>query len=184
MGTLLVYLAGKIRKNGWRKIIVPNIRNVAGDVDDIITADPTPTVIHGLYMTGPYFIGCDHGCFHGEGSHGVGSNEMSRCGAGVPSEIVPTVCMRQIRDSNFVFAFIDDASCYGTLCEIGYAIGIGRPVAVMFSSDELEADMWFVAESANILFNTHGALKKSNIKEAHFYLAAQNIADLLAEGAV
>ena len=90
--------------------------------------------------------------------------------------MVPTICTHQIDDSNFVFAFIDSTTCYGTLCEIGYAIGKGIPVAVMFSDKSIRKDMWFIAEIADIVLDPFGSVLKSTTKEVDIVSAAISIA--------
>ena len=182
---VLVYLAGKISKNGWREIIVPNIRNVANNAEDVFLAEPTTTIIERLYCVGPYFIGCDHGCYHGEKMHGVAANSKTICeGIGIEAPIVPGLCKRQIDSSNFVFAFIDDPTCYGTLCEIGYAVGRKIPVAVLFANQKLMDDMWFVGEIADIeMVISEGTtmMWKSNTDDPDISMMANRIAYNLAE---
>lgn len=179
MENRFVYLAGKISMNGWRKAIVPRLREAANNTDDIFCTDCTGTVIENLYVTGPFFISCDHGCYHGEGSHGVGTFDGGCEGAGVPADVVPKVCMDQIERSNFVFAYIDDDTCFGTLCEIGYAIGKGIPVAIMLSTDKLRRSMWFISEMADIEFAKDGFLLKSNVKDPLINRASIEIANIL-----
>ena len=181
MGIRFVYLAGKIHMNGWRKAIVPKLRDIASNVDDIFGTDCAETVIENLYVTGPFFISCDHGCYHGEGSHGVGADGDGCEGSGVPEDVVPKVCIDQIERSNFVFAFIDDDTCFGTLCEIGYAIGKGIPVAVMLSTEKLRNSMWFVSQMADIEFAKDGYLLKSNVNDPLINRASIEIADILSQ---
>ena len=189
MEARFVYLAGKIHMNGWRKAIVPRLREMANDTDDIFDIDPTITVINRLYVTGPFFISCDHGCYHGDGAHGVGADGegcdgsgVPCSGAGIPVDVVPKVCMDQIERSNFVFAYIDDDTCFGTLCEIGYAIGKGIPVAIMLSTDNLRKSMWFISQMADIEFAKDGFMLKSNVKDPLINRAAIEIADILSRG--
>lgn len=178
MNYLAVYLAGKISKHGWRDKIVSHFPE----------DEYAETKVNGVISCGPFFIACDHGCYHGDNSHGVGAYETGeefpeRCeGKGTPQALVPTVCTNQIDKSNFVFAYIDSDSCYGTLCEIGYAIGKNIPVAVMFSKKTLKRDMWFIAEIVNIVFNGCADMMKCEIKKKEIFFAAQNIADLIAGG--
>lgn len=177
MNYLAVYLAGKISKNGWRQKIVLGLRDAALDASDVLKADYKETIIEGLITSGPYFIGCDHGCYHGDGSHGVGAEGDVICnGIGIPASVVPKVCQEQIARSNFVFAYIDSASCYGTLCEIGYAIGKDKPVAIMFANKKLKREMWFASELANIVFDIDGSLLRTNVQEAEISMYAQRIA--------
>lgn len=176
---LSVYLAGKITSNGWREQIAP----IRDDVDnDIYGVKYVQTFIKGLITTGPFFISCDHGCYHGDTLHGVGaygSEDVDKPGCvgdGIPKCMVPTICTHQIDKSNFVFAFIDSTTCYGTLCEIGYAIGKGIPVAVMFSNKSMRKDMWFIAEIADIVLDSYGSVLKSTTKEVDIVSAATAIA--------
>lgn len=187
-----VYLAGKIEKGGWRDKIV----KYAGFSNDrIYDENLADTYIEKLVTSGPFFIACDHGCYHGEKSHGVGAYsptilsdddyEMGvtpeLCdGDGIPSSLVPPICKRQIMRSDFVFAYIDALDCYGTLFEIGYAIGRNIPVAVMFSNKDIRSDMWFIAESANIVFNQYGYPQKVNIRDSEIYDLAKKIATRLS----
>ena len=185
MKETFVYLAGKIHKNGWRDKILDYSVTICGEKDIIATK-----ASEYLFSCGPFFISCDHGCYHGENSHGVGAYKIGeefpdRCqGKGTPQALVPTVCMNQINKSDFVFAYIDSASCYGTLCEIGYAIGKGKPVAVMFATDKLKNDMWFIAEIANIVFNRKSDVLKCETNEPDMFDFAQNLAYLIDMGCV
>jgi len=64
-----IYLAGKVTKNCWRHKIVDGLRGK--DWDD----GPLPCAVYidgeSFDYTGPFFVSCDHGCYHGEGTHGV-----------------------------------------------------------------------------------------------------------------
>ena len=179
-----MYLAGKISHHGWRDKIVCDIDAFTGEIYEKSYSN---TRIDDLITSGPFFISCDHGCYHGSDSHGVGGYESGdeygyRCaGYGIPKSIVPTICKKQIDRSNFVFAYIDSDSCYGTLCEIGYAIGKRHPVTIMFANDQLEKDMWFIAEISNIVFNKDGIVQKADVDDVSVFDASQKIKDLLME---
>jgi hypothetical protein len=185
---ILVYLAGKISKNGWRKAIVPNLRSVVNGADEIMTVDPVPTIIERLYTVGPFFIGCDHGCYHGENSHGVSANKEELCnGISISSKIVPALCADQILKSDFLFAFINELSCYGTLCEIGYAVGRGIPVAVLFANKSIRSKMWFIGEMADIDMCAAGdklLIQKVNVKDPDVAMMAKRVAYNLVERCV
>ena len=144
------YLAGKIQKHGWResfyycgfyKQMPPNE-----------LAERCENVSNELTVTGPFFISCDHGCYHGDGKHGVGAvgsihsdEEWCGCmGNYFSRDDVLSICKRQIDRAEIVFAYIDEGDCYGTLAEIGYAHAIGKDITIVFSNDRLKADMWFV----------------------------------------
>jgi hypothetical protein len=70
-----VYLAGKIGRNDWRHELVPELRGtVNGDCLDPepVLFDPTLRIDCGDFVyVGPFFVSCDHGCFHGPASHGA-----------------------------------------------------------------------------------------------------------------
>ena len=185
--TLIAYLAGKIAPNGWRNKIVKTYI----DARDITKEQYAETYIEGLYVSGPFFIGCDHGCYHSRHGHGVGAYDTEAfneefgflgelCdGEGYPASVVPTICESQIKRSNFIFAYINSDTCYGTLCEIGYAIGKGVPVAVMFTTQELKKKLWFVSEMSNIVFDPEGHTLRSNVDDVSTFSMAQAIAKIL-----
>lgn len=143
-----VYLAGKISQNDWRSgfhglsaydsdaYSPQNMAELSVDVDDELT------------ITGPFFIACDHGCYHGDGRHGVGavgnSYEWGGCmGTFFTKDDVLSVCKRQIDRAEIVFAFIDKPDCYGTLAEIGYAHAKGKEIIIYFADEKLKTEMWF-----------------------------------------
>lgn len=181
----VVYLAGKVSHgNAWRKLIVPNIRDRVSSGSayyEMILF--TPTIFKDIKTSGPYFISCDHGCYHGENTHGVGANKKTCDGGYTPPEIVARICREQIKKSDFVFAYIDTNDCYGTLCEIGYAIGLKKYVAVMFSDDDLMKQMWFVSEMADAVFDKYGLTEdlKSSIVPLSIYDKMVKIANVLAK---
>jgi hypothetical protein len=74
-----IYLAGKIRKNDWRESIIPDIKYwIEGhDIRSIESIANWP-ILEGVIKekynyTGPFFVSCDHGCYHGPNSHGYGA---------------------------------------------------------------------------------------------------------------
>jgi nucleoside 2-deoxyribosyltransferase len=44
-----------------------------------------------------------------------------------------------------VIAWLPRDHCHGTIAEIGYAVGIGKPTYVGFKNQKLLDDHWFVA---------------------------------------
>ena len=89
-------------------------------------------------INGPCVVGCDHKCFHGEETHGVKG-----------SEFIVKNCMEQIKDSDVVIARINkDIDCYATLMEIGYAIGLKKPVYIVSEDNYyLSSDLWFIKKA-------------------------------------
>ena len=141
-----VYLAGKIRQNDWRNRFC-NYRGVPSDPADIANGYEKK-VNEYLTITGPFFISCDHGCYHGEGQHGVGALYLpfdGNCmGEFYTRDDVLEICKAQIERAEIVFAYIDCQDCYGTLSEIGYAHAIGKDIIIIFADYSLEEKMWFI----------------------------------------
>jgi hypothetical protein len=161
-----VYLAGKIEKNDWRHVVVPQMYEInaleyqALD-DNREQLRPWPVIHKGLLgehdYTGPYFVRCDHGCYHGAGSHGVGvdpvdaqrgaelRNGCQSDGTNDGRSWVVEACLTAIRNSHIVFAWLDTADAYGTLFEIGFARSEGLPV-VLAGPREIP-DLWFTYQA-------------------------------------
>lgn len=149
-----IYLAGKISKNDWRNGIIET-RNTT----------PLPrneaTTIHGDIYTGPYFVSCDHGCYHGDSKHGILDGCASdaeqaiiydledRCNLTDPDgghgflsngcydgvrNTIPKLCLSWIDDCDVLFAWIETKDCFGTFTEIGYAYGKGKEIWVGYSN--------------------------------------------------
>jgi len=118
-----VYLAGKIRTNCWRHELVPGLR-AAGWKDG-------PLVFRDFVYVGPFFVGCDHGCYHGPTTHGCGRDLMAP--DSLASHDVAGACRLAIKNSSLVFCYIESLDCYGTLVEIGWAQEAKIPVVVAFA---------------------------------------------------
>ena len=175
-----VYLAGKISTGDWRSCL-DGYRAFSMDAADIVDDEneenentqlfesffgELPVISKHPYIevTGPFFLSCDHSCYHGNNSHGVGAisskdpeafhnGEWSGCaGTTFSRNEVAEICTRQICKADMVFAYINSDDCYGTLCEIGYGAGIGKPIAVMFDNSKRAESMWFVRELACDVF--------------------------------
>lgn len=143
-----VYLAGKIAPYDWRHRFC-YYRGVPGE-PEYIAAGCTIDVNDNLTITGPFFISCDHGCYHGDGKHGVGavnsfhSDEWGGCmGNFFTRDDVLNICKGQIDRAEIVFAYINQDDCYGTLAEIGYAHALRKDIVIVFSNDRLKKEMWF-----------------------------------------
>jgi len=135
-----VYLAGKISPYDWRAkfgyCFTLDHEDIAGGC-----------IVHvndSLSITGPFFISCDHGCYHGEGSHGVGASDGGCMGHFFSRKDVLEICKQQIDRAEILFAYIDCCDCYGTLAEIGYAHAKGKDIVIVFSNPEIKKEMWFV----------------------------------------
>ena len=130
-----IYLAGKIKK---------------GDYRGQYYQDPDLPVEHErFWYVGPYFISCDHGCFHGDGKHGVAAGRGHKdswepsCGGGMDRHSVVSLCCKWISRCDIFAAEVNTGDCYGTLVEAGIAAAMGKQIVFNFSSDELAKEMWF-----------------------------------------
>ncbi len=160
---LSFYFAGKIHKNCWRHGIVKHLREVQMPHDDgfcfnsgecpsgggVNLPDQWPVLRKAVFgehdYVGPFFQSCDHGCFHGDSSHGTAAQDpgadKSLHGAPVSSDVIG-LCLDAVRRCDVVFAYIDKPDCYGTVTEIGYAAALGKEVWVC--GPARFPDMWFV----------------------------------------
>jgi nucleoside 2-deoxyribosyltransferase len=196
-----VYLAGKIGKNDWRHGLVPGLRGAldvgavrtvcrtcggpAGDEDGCRKnhnclwraewgeprAPEWETGGVRLAYAGPYFISCDHGCYHGRSEHGAGAEpgenpyapDSNGCGGGGASRgYVVARCLEWLRRADAVFGWLDDGSAYGTVAELGYAAALGTPIYLGLPGagarwDERLDDLWFAAALATETWRTQTA---------------------------
>ncbi len=166
-----VYAAGKITKNGWRHGLFPVI-----DDADYENPDATPwpsdapigSSLPGAVYVGPHFMSDDHGCYHGENSHGVAAGDMA-CSVypGLSRPEVAARCLGAIRSATHVFAWVDDPTCHGTLVEIGYARALGKQVHLYTHGGRKELDdLWFAGQIAT----AHGSATTAKEAWADFCL--------------
>ncbi len=175
-----VYLAGPIQKMDWRHKIVPGLREKYFDETDkhgvakFDTSTEMATITEDVVCVGPWFVACDHGCFHGPGSHGAlgglerltpkalkalltnlalqgltqeGIEDCPAPGNDNNRQTVFHTSIAQIRRSDAVFCYVDRKGAYGTNFELGYAHALEIPIFVSFSDGQraLSDDMWFAA---------------------------------------
>src|SRR5690606_2244783 len=107
-----VYMAGKIAKNCWRHTIVTGLRDHQYAYGPLSQPDFT--------YTGPFFVNCDHGCFHGPGQHGAMSRRHPK--ASLQQLQVIDQCMGGVKQCDVLFAYISAGDCYGTVAEIERAL--------------------------------------------------------------
>lgn len=126
-----VYLAGKIRKHDWRHQLV---RSLGADLDtrDIEEWNqpwPRLPLASGHTYMGPFFTGDDHGCAHVSGSHGNTDSCWPNNLPGVQA-FVFSECLRAIRQSDLVFAWLDESDAYGTYAELGFARALHKRIVI------------------------------------------------------
>lgn len=174
-----IYLAGKIEKNCWRHRIVNELREACYVADQEKKLEEWTTmekVIFGKHnYVGPYFIGCDHGCFHVENSHGYGKDNLICSDSIVEAEerrnFVHGQCLSAIEKADVVFAYINSLDSFGTIWELGCAFIMGKEIVIACSEEFYEKnsdDLWFVLKgSTGIVINDNpqDALKEWLEKE-------------------
>lgn len=184
-----VYFAGKIGKGDWRHSLFPGLRDASmregkghdGPIcNGLMEPYPVPSAGNVVYG-GPFFVSCDHGCYHGTGTHGIGiGNDGGWLGCveaqgelTSPDDVRRTqiveLCQHWIEECDAVFVWLDSTDAYATFAEIGYAVALGKPV---FLYEPLPArdDWWFIrrlAMVARVLPSVHDAFKNFCMHVAH-----------------
>lgn len=154
-----IYLAGKVGYKDWRHAIVDGLENANQDfnTDDYIEDWHVMNgAIYGEHnYTGPFFIR-GHST-HGDNTHGCdlyGHNIEDH--GGNQRNAVPRLCRTAIDRSDVVFCWMDDLTAYGSIFELGYAMGKGKQIflAIKYNWEPLEMqesrwfdDIWFLLES-------------------------------------
>jgi hypothetical protein len=160
---LKIYLAGKVSKHCWRHEIVRGLRDALADYGECPDGNRTlpipewPVLERAIFDThhyvGPYFASCDHGCFHGDDSHGIAAAAKVQAGPDDPhfsasnAEAVFTQCLNGVVNADVVFAWVDTLDCYGTVVEIGYAHALRKHIWI--AGPRRFRDMWFLYRSAD-----------------------------------
>jgi hypothetical protein len=137
-----VYLAGKIYKDCWRHRLVSNLRQH--------TWQDRPLHQENFDYNGPFFVGCDHGCYHQPSSHG--NKDGCSEDFNLQSHDVVDKCLTAVDSSDLVFCFIDARDCYGTIAEIQRAHDKGIRVVIAFApgiADKYQNDFWFICTKAH-----------------------------------
>ena len=109
-------------------------------------AGPRSLPASGVLWSPPFFVGCDHGCAHGPSTHGSGVAGCTQT-ATTRSEVARR-CREGIDRADHVFAWLADLTAYGTLFEIGLAVGLGKKTWLYTSADRDHDDLWFAKHSA------------------------------------
>jgi very-short-patch-repair endonuclease len=120
----------------------------------------TPMYRKDFQYVGPYFIGCDHGCCHGDSDHGAGPRcigEELAHNLGSTQHTVVERCNQAIKDCDVFFAWLEEpCTAYGTLVELGIAVGLGKTVIVASPRTEefhYDSDLWFAFKQADYIIS-------------------------------
>ena len=82
---------------------------------------------------------------------------------GVKQRGLPENCIREVRSSDVVFAWIDTTDTIGTLVELGVAYARGIPVFIAFADMELAAHFYFVRDLMTV------SIVCADVVDAHTY---------------
>lgn len=159
-----IYFAGKVKKGGGYRGILLGDSYVMSRYGKIYEVGGG-SVAYG----GPMALSCDHGCFHGDGTHGlmgVGCSELGRMNppfvdrrgedkspedmshgtyaAHQPKRAVAR-CFEHISMADAVHCFLETTSSYGTLVELGFASAIMKPIYIYYAQGKHRWDkhFWF-----------------------------------------
>jgi hypothetical protein len=160
-----IYMAGKIGAHDWRHKLIPGLRD-----DSSRLFDPDFTLdCRSFRYGGPFFVSCDHGCYHGPANHGAGiiddgcgdewgnlSAEHSAHTLQARRRAIFAINRERVLRADHVFAFIESPDCYGTLVELGLASAKGIPIAIGFAPGVCLADrdeLWMAAQTARFVWH-------------------------------
>jgi len=155
----------------WRVYCAKAIEKTSsGFAYDHGVIDPEKEEVIGDYIyVGPWTISCDHGCFHGDGTHGCSGLPCDKicfhddaprgcdghtCDAFDRAEVrekVARACEYQVMNADLVYAVLSKPEQYGTVVEIAMAFGAYKPVIInilpkLFGRPLRE--YWFVVQMA------------------------------------
>lgn len=142
-----VYLAGKINKHDWRSCIIKDlwdfstvtVTDIAYKVNRsyeyVLSNHTIETYVPSIYCCGPFFLACDHGCYHQDNGHAI----KEGCGDVDFSPLqVKSICLKQIRRASLVFVYLaqEDLNPFGTITEVGYARALNKKIVFVFSDNQ------------------------------------------------
>lgn len=179
-----VYLAGKIGKNDWRHSIFKGLRDSEMAVEKDLIQEKV--FCDKFEYNGPYFISCDHGCYHGENLHGRGKLNDGCEENGDSHKNTLEKCLKWIETSDLIFVWLDSKDAYGTISEIGYAKALNKPIYLAIDKKmgkEVIRDLWFIQQMANKVnyfdtaqeaWATFSSLYDENSNEPFSYIMDEN----------
>jgi hypothetical protein len=142
-----VYLAGKIcgHKPDWRHSLINNpiYCTEINPLDAELTEDCGP-----FECVGPFFVSGNH-CSHGD--HGAEEGVFGSRLKHHQHRRIFEVNKIRLKRADVVFAFVEEADCYGTLIELGMANTLDIPIFLRLPLEQHE-DMWMAAEASTVVF--------------------------------
>jgi len=127
---LRIYLAGKIASVDWRHLIVRGLKERLEGLD---LSQGWPVMDGSIYTihsyTGPYFKKID----------------KTAADPDAAPVKVHRLCLKAIDDSDLVYAWVDDPTCYATIYEMGYAHAKGKYTVVAYPPTFDKSELWFMS---------------------------------------
>lgn len=153
-----VYMAGRIAKERARFGLVDCTLDDGDPGLTRIEPKPVPFTANigademRFLYTGPFTVGCDHGCAHNRphavGGACFGDDKFEHLpGASMDDKLRGLVVRRSITgilNADFVFAWLDRLDAYGTIAELGFAVASGKPVYTAIPTGVDLSELWFV----------------------------------------
>ena len=163
-----VYFAGKISAVDWRQDIF-GLR--AGSF--ALADDPERDTLFNphfridkqkFYYGGPFFISCDHNCFHSLYGHGAGPNGCSGDAISLSAHQgrIWKINRHRIKTAHIIFAYINERDCFGTMAEIGMAQAMDKPIFIGFGPNADYQDMWMLRQAAKVTVSS--AARESSMR--------------------
>lgn len=140
-----VYLAGKIEKFDWRYDLFPRLR------DSLSTKLFNAVhLVNGLEYNGPFIdsfedvfgheeLEQEKGLTQSESPDGTG-NDKAKCRKKFYRE-----CIKRIKESNYIFCWLNDPRAFGTIYEIGYATAKGKCVFLAMPKSDFDSGTMWIA---------------------------------------
>jgi len=172
-----IYLGGKIGKNDWRhKLFGPTIPDNDIDAAELLRQTLKSNRVHveqeiAFQYAGPFFMGCDHGCYHYGGNHALGiawpweydnwvaGDPQPGCGGSdtagpISRRDAVHVCETWLDSADLMVVWACDEfhTAHGTHVEMGYARAKGIHTILMVDTKlapEYIRQWWFAAETAD-----------------------------------
>lgn len=122
-----IYLAGKIDSLDWRHHVVKGLTETLATLNPANGWPMLEASIHGIHdYLGPFF-------------KKVNKEDPTQMGVKIHR-----LCLEAVDNSDLVYAWVDDPSCYATIYEMGYAHAKGKFTAVAYPKEFDRSELWFM----------------------------------------
>ncbi len=156
------YAAGKITGTWWRHGMWPYqeeyFRNQQPlNWEEFLSVGPITGPVYDTVYTGPFTIGCDHGCAH---TVGAGTHCTVECSGGpFPQRAVFRRNLEQLRSADFLFVWAGVGKealteAHGTILEIGAAHAWRKPILFAHHPHSPLRDVWFAVEASTAVLRS------------------------------